>query len=181
MGNSNRGGLKKSDIQRLQKQVKMPLNEIENFHREFKQNSFNGRFINKAKFHEVYNELFTGDARDFADNVFRTFDRDKNGFVDFEEFIIGVYVSAGTDVEQKLRWAFKMYDIDGNGVIDKDELSAIIKAVYRAVGTDVDYPPEVLADKLFKEMDADGNGEISWEEFRDAAMKDDKVLKLLRP
>lgn len=55
------------------------------------------------------------------------------------------------------------------------------QAVYGAVGTDVDSPPEVLTEKLFKEMDADGNGEISWEEFRDAAMKDDKVLKLLRP
>lgn len=39
--------------------------------------------------------------------------------------------------------------------------------------------PEELTESLFSVMDVDGNGEISWEEFRTIARKDKRVLHLL--
>ena len=38
---------------------------------------------------------------------FRTFDTDKNGFIDFKEFLLAVDVTSGTSPEKKLSWAFR--------------------------------------------------------------------------
>lgn len=53
------------------------------------------------------------------------------------------------------------------------------KSAYRMNGTEKDITPKELTELLFKEMDVDGNGEISWEEFRSAALKDRRILQLL--
>ena len=130
MGGTQTRGLSKREISRLQKQVKMPVDEIEKWHKDFKKNTNNGRYLNKEKFREVYIEMFGPSAKDFADNVFRTFDRDGNGCVDFEEFILGIYITSSNDIDLKLKWAFNMYDIDGSGSIDKHELFSIISVSY---------------------------------------------------
>ena len=35
-----------------------------------------------------------GKAEQYCDHVFRTFDTDKNGFIDFKEFVLAVYVTS---------------------------------------------------------------------------------------
>ena len=59
-------------------------------------------------FCQIYSKCFpSGNTREFCDHVFRTFDSDKNGFIDFKEFLLSIDVtSAGTPTE-KLEWAFK--------------------------------------------------------------------------
>ena len=40
--------------------------------------------------------------------------------------------------------------------------------------------PEKMTKKLFEKMDANGDGEISWDEFYDGAMKDSLVFAMLQ-
>ena len=82
--------------------------------------------LTKEEFIKVYNSLFVGDASDFAEQVFRTFDTDKSGTVDFKEFLVGLCVSGSTNFNTKLQWAFQMYDINGDGYIAWDEMRHII-------------------------------------------------------
>lgn len=58
--------------------------------------------------------------------MFRTFDADKNGFIDFKEFLLAIDVTSRGTPEEKLTWAFKMYDVDDNGVVDLDEMTRIV-------------------------------------------------------
>ena len=44
---------------------------------------------------------------EFCDHVFRTFDRDRNGFIDFKEFLLAIHVTSSGTPEDKLNWAFR--------------------------------------------------------------------------
>ena len=46
--------------------------------------------------------------------------------IDFLEFVAALNLVFRGDLEHKLRWSFKVYDKDGNGYVDKDELRSII-------------------------------------------------------
>ena len=96
-------------------------------HREYRKSLKSGKKeLTKEEFKKVYNSLFAGDASDFAENVFRTFDLDQDGKVDFKEFITGLSESGSSKLQRKLRWAFRMYDINGTGYITWEEMRHII-------------------------------------------------------
>jgi len=65
---------------------------------------------------------------------------------------------------------FKKYDTNGNGVIDKFELKALLKDVGEEM-------PEEKFTVFLKEIDTDGNGNISYKEFS-AAMKNFLARKM---
>lgn len=46
--------------------------------------------------------------------------------IDFLEFVAALNLVFRGDLEHKLRWSFKVYDKDGNGYVEKEELRSII-------------------------------------------------------
>ena len=102
--------------------------EIEQWFREYQ--SSLGKGMNKLtmkEFMEVYRRVFKGEPDAFVSHLFRSFDADNDGFVDFTEFIVGLCVSGSEKMETKLKWAFKMYDLDGNGSISRHEMTEMLK------------------------------------------------------
>jgi len=111
----------------LQKEVEFSPEEIREWFLEYNSRlGPNQKELTIEQFKDVYNERFSGDATEFAEHIFRTFDKDENGVVDFKEFLIGLCVSSGDDTDKKLKWAFKMYDINGDGEISRSEMRSIM-------------------------------------------------------
>ena len=63
----------------------------------------------------------------FAQNVFRSFDKDGDQLLDFREFMCGLSITSTASKKDQLKWAFEMYDIDGSGLISLDECITVIK------------------------------------------------------
>ena len=55
------------------------------------------------------------DASAYAHYVFNTFDRENQGSISFEEFVTALSELSQRSVQDKLQWAFNLYDINGDG------------------------------------------------------------------
>jgi len=68
--------------------------------------------------------------------------------------------------ENTLREIFKVFDKDGSGKIDLDELVDVMKAYFEAVGEPADERKcRDTAAVIMKEIDTGGDGTINIEEF----------------
>ena len=86
-----------------------------------------GGQLTRSKFLEVYSSFFPqGNADKFCEHVFRTFDADNSGKIDFKEFLLAINITSAGKPEQKLEWAFQMYDVNGDGTIEPKEMTEII-------------------------------------------------------
>ncbi|CAF4832011.1 unnamed protein product [Pieris macdunnoughi] len=96
--------------------------------------------------------------------VIAIFDADGNGEVDFKEFIQGVsQFSVKGDKLSKLRFAFRIYDMDNDGYISNGELFQVLKMM---VGNNLkDTQLQQIVDKTILFADKDEDGKISFEEF----------------
>ena len=96
--------------------------DIQEWHKGFLEDCPDGE-LTRAQFVEMYMKIFPGgNAEKFSENVFRIFDTDRSGTIDFREFMLALHVTSNGTPEEKLKWAFRMYDVDGNGSIDINEM-----------------------------------------------------------
>ncbi|CAG7848774.1 Calcineurin subunit B AltName: Full=Calcineurin regulatory subunit; AltName: Full=Protein phosphatase 2B regulatory subunit [Serendipita indica DSM 11827] len=99
-----------------------------------------------------------------ASRMIAIFDSDGGGTVDFEEFVGGLSAfSSRGGREEKLRFAFKVYDMDRDNYISNGELFLVLKMM---VGNNLkDAQLQQIVDKTIMEADKDGDGKLSFEEF----------------
>ena len=97
-------------------------------------------------------------------------DSDKNGKISFDEFINGlsIFLTASQggltrDKNEKLKFAFKIFDIDNDGYISNGELFVVLKMM---IGDNVsDHDLQDLVDRTIAEADIEYDQKISFEEF----------------
>lgn len=102
-----------------------------------------------------------------ATRLIETFDKDGSGDVDFQEFITGLSIFSTKGLEDdKLKFAFEIYDIDKDGFISNGELYIVLKMM---VGQNLTNDQlQQVVDRTIMENDIDGDGKLSFTEFQKA-------------
>eukprot|EP00760_Papus_ankaliazontas_P035592 PhM_4_TR7923/c1_g1_i1/m.41314/K06268/PPP3R, CNB; serine/threonine-protein phosphatase 2B regulatory subunit len=163
-------------IDRLMAQTTFTREELLNIQQNFKRLSSSitdDGLIDKVEFQQMM--ACHGDTV-FVDALFRMFDRDNNGGVDFDEFVVSlaIYQSKSKNVNEreKLRLFFKIFDVDGDDEISVTDLSTVLrscfKSNYMGVG-DEDISELVQATMARYELTAKGT--ISFDSYARSAFQ----------
>jgi len=118
-------------------------------------------------------EILQIDPAPQVEKLFQMFDKDRSGQIDVREFMIGLSNFTGAGKDDKLKFAFMVFDEDGNGVITKQELTKILKANHMATNES-----EVArkAETIMSQADKDGDGVVSFDEFVIVSKKFPNIL-----
>jgi len=99
-----------------------------------------------------------------VDEMIKKADTNSNGVVEYDEFMVMMQRFSQqppelASLDEKTLEAFRVFDLDGNGFIDKHELKHVMKRLGENL-SDAD------VDAMFQEADINNDGQIDFNEFR---------------
>merc|ERR1711972_1286176 len=141
----------------------------------------NGK-MKKKDFREMMSKaLPKKDAGKMEKHVFRIYDTNNDGYIDFVEFMVVFYIMSDGTPEEVLSKIFRVFDVNSDDSITKKELTRLIKDMYGLLNND---NPEQASEKFiatsaFAEMDKDADGKITKEELISACLGQEQFSKML--
>ena len=138
--------------------------------------------MKKADFIEIIKTAYPSvDASKLGKCVFRLYDTNHDGVIDFTEFMVINHIMSSGTPEEVLEIIFKVFDKNHDGRISKKEMEKMVSDMYSLIKHDDPGvgPKEVIVDSAFREMDKDVDGEITLEEFTKACLENGQTSKML--
>ncbi|XP_040892788.1 guanylyl cyclase-activating protein 2-like [Toxotes jaculatrix] len=161
------------------------LRDIQELYRKFASECPSGN-LHLHEFKKIFG-ISSGSSTEeesaYMENVFRSFDTNQDGKIDFMEYVAAVHLVLRGKLEDKLKWSFKVYDRDGNGCLDRQEVRHIVKIIYKIKthnDPSVTENIEDICDRIFELVDKNRDSQISLEEFIEGAEKDPWVMDQLK-
>ncbi|KAK4885210.1 hypothetical protein RN001_001481 [Aquatica leii] len=116
----------------------------------------------------------------FTERVFHIFDKDKSGTISLQEFLDAMNQFAGQSPEDKIRFLFKVYDLDGDGLIQHKELQHVMRACMEENGMQFSEEQiEELTVAMFEDADTKNRGAITYEALKAQLEKHGGLLENL--
>ncbi|GAB4826218.1 Calcineurin B-like protein 4 [Ancistrocladus abbreviatus] len=174
-------GQKQRLVEECGEDLSVTVNEVEALYELFKKLSssiIDDGLIHKEEFQLA---LFRNSKKRnlFADRVFDLFDLKQNGVIEFGEFVrsLGVF-HPDTPVEDKISFAFRLYDLRHTGFIERDELKEMVLALLHESDLVLSEDEvEVIVNKTFGDADLNGDEKIDLEEWKEFVSKHPSLIK----
>lgn len=114
--------------------------------------------LTKEELIQGYAELYGQDiSNEEVGQIFDKMDLNKDGKIEYSEFIVAALDEKNLMSEKRLKAAFDMYDKDKSGSISAEEIKKVL-----SFGKDID---EQLIVNIIKQVDENNDGELQFNEF----------------
>uniref|UniRef100_A0A8D3BBH2 EF-hand domain-containing protein n=1 Tax=Scophthalmus maximus TaxID=52904 RepID=A0A8D3BBH2_SCOMX len=135
--------------------------------------------LDRSKFMSILHNIFGMTDDMIMDGVFRTFDKDYDSFVSMKEWIDGLSVFLRGTLEEKIKYCFHVYDLNGDNFISRDEMIIMLynSLIRQPTDEDPDEGIKDLVDITLKKMDYDHDGRVSFKDFKKAVIEENLLLE----
>lgn len=101
-----------------------------------------------------------------------------------QDLLVSLSTLLRGSVYERLRWTFKLYDLNGDGCISRNELGEIVQSVHELMGRranqlEDDRKAREQVETVFQKFDLNADGVITIEEFLETCLKDENITKSL--
>ncbi|KOC61355.1 EF-hand calcium-binding domain-containing protein 1 [Habropoda laboriosa] len=136
--------------------------------------------IDRTIFRELLHNTFkviTEDA--LVERIFCCWDRENEGIIRLEPWIMGLDLYLRGTLREKIEYCFKVYDLNNDGFITKDEIFLLFKnCLMKQPGEeDPDEAVKDLSELALKKLDVDRDGKISFHDYKVAILEEPLLLE----
>uniref|UniRef100_A0A665XEZ4 Kv channel-interacting protein 4 n=1 Tax=Echeneis naucrates TaxID=173247 RepID=A0A665XEZ4_ECHNA len=159
-------------LEQLEAQTRFSRKELQILYRGFKNECPSG-VVNEETFKDIYSQFFPQGGLWLLPCFL---------FPACVDFVMGLSILLRGTIQEKLNWAFNLYDINKDGYITKEEMLDIMKAIYDMMGK-CTYPvlkeetPRQHVEVFFQKMDKNKDGVVTIDEFIDCCQNDENIMR----
>ncbi|CAF4008433.1 unnamed protein product, partial [Rotaria sordida] len=115
-------------LDEIMKCTRFSKSEIRLLYRSFKEECPGGN-VSEERLREIYLQFFPqGNPIKYSHFLFTIMDRNHKGTFTFDDYIITLSVLCRGTIDEKLRWIFRLYDINGEGQLTRENITEIISS-----------------------------------------------------
>uniref|UniRef100_A0A8C7GJI6 Calaxin n=1 Tax=Oncorhynchus kisutch TaxID=8019 RepID=A0A8C7GJI6_ONCKI len=136
-----------------------------------------GNGLDRGKFRNILHNTFGMTDDMIMDRVFRAFDKDNDSYVSVKEWIEGLSIFLRGTLDEKIKYCFDVYDLNGDGYISREEMFHMLKnsLIRQPTEEDPDEGIKDLVEITLKKMDHDHDSRLSYADF-EKAVRDENLL-----
>lgn len=138
--------------------------------------------LNRASFNKMMSQALPKKEIDKVEkHVFRVYDTNNDGFIDFIEFMVLFHILSEGTPQDVLAKIFRVFDVNSDGTITQKEMQRLVTDLYGLIQIkdQNQASKEKIADQAFAEMDVNKDGKVTSEEFVTAVLGQEQYSKLL--